>query len=311
MKTQGGHLIHEADGIQPVFEGFDEEASAQEGDHFRAFCFSVRHRNSCPEFVVVVFAEEQELPLFAFQADGLEFVRIVTRHALDELDERFQFSRVEGDVRLGVVGIGNGLPPVGIIPFDLLADKPPTPAGELHSFTIDLHLPLTICIELFPFQELVIRDDDGVLERELERIRAVEVLSVSAYNVVGFGIAGVDEGAVEDVTSGINTGTFHSFMNGSTKLWRQCDGVGFDAWSYGELVGGDVFHLLFSETVRQGEFNHARLNVDALVLPAVLGDLRELVIRNEHSHRRTFGWMLKTHGDEAIKIGAGESNPTI
>ena len=41
VETQRCHLIHEADGIEPVFEGFDEEASAQEGDHFRAFCFSV------------------------------------------------------------------------------------------------------------------------------------------------------------------------------------------------------------------------------------------------------------------------------
>jgi hypothetical protein len=54
----------------------------------------------------VVFAEEQELPLFAFQADGLEFVWIVTRHALDKLDEHFQFSRVQSDVCLGVVGLG-------------------------------------------------------------------------------------------------------------------------------------------------------------------------------------------------------------
>jgi hypothetical protein len=207
--------------------------------------------------------------------------------------------------------VGYRLPPVWIIPFDLLADEPPTSAGELHSFIIDLHLPLTICIELFPSEELVIRDDDGVLERERERIRAVEVLSVSAYNVVGFGIAGVDEGAVEDVSSGINTGTFHRFVDGSTKLWRQCDGVGFDAWSYGELVGWDVFHLLFSETVSQGEFDEARFDVDAFVFPAVLGDLRELVIRNEHSHRRTFGWMLKTHGNKAIQVGAGKSDPTI
>ena len=167
----------------------------------------------------MVFAKEQELPLFAFQADGLEFLRIVTRHALDKLDERFQFSRIKSDVGLGVVGIRDGLPPVWIIPFDLLADEPPTSAGELHSFVIDLHLPLPIRIELFPSEEFVIRDDDGVFQRERERIRAVEVLSVSAHNVVGLGIAGVDEGAVEDVTSGVNTGTFHSFMNGPAKLW--------------------------------------------------------------------------------------------
>ena len=210
-------MIHEADGIEAIFEGFDEEASAQKGDHFWAFCFSVRHRNSCPRLVIVVFAKEQELPLFAFQADGLEFVRIVTRHALDKLDERFQFRRIKSDVGLGVLGVGDGLPPVRIIPFDLLADESPTSAGELNSFVIDLHLPLTICIELLPSEEFVIRDDDGVFEWERERIRAVEVLSVSAHNVVGLGIAGVDEGAVEDVTSSVNAGAFHGFVAGRSR----------------------------------------------------------------------------------------------
>ena len=72
-----------------------------------------------------------------------------------------------------------------------------------------------------------------------------------------------------------------------------------------------MFHLLFSETVSQGEFDDAWLDVYALVFSAVLGDLRELVIRNEHSHRRTFGRVFQTHGDETIQVGASESNPTI
>ena len=76
----------------------------------------------------MVFAEEQELPALCFQADGLEFLLIVTGHALDELDERIQFSRVEGDVGSGRSGVGDGLPPVGVISFDLLADEPPTSA---------------------------------------------------------------------------------------------------------------------------------------------------------------------------------------
>ena len=134
---------------------------------------------------------------------------IVTGHALDELDERLQFRRVEYDVGLGVVGVGDGLPPVGIVTIHLFADEPPTSAGELHRFVIDLHLPLPIRIELLPPQELVIRDDDGVLERQRERIRAVEMPAIRAHNVVGLGIAGVDERAVEDVAGGVNTGAFH------------------------------------------------------------------------------------------------------
>ncbi len=94
VKTQRGDLINDADGVETVTEGLDEKASAQEDQCFRAFRFDVGNRDSCPGLVAVVFAEEQKLPLFTFQADGLEFLRIVTRHALDELGKRFQFCLV-------------------------------------------------------------------------------------------------------------------------------------------------------------------------------------------------------------------------
>ena len=84
VKTQRGDLINDADGVEAVIEGLDEEASAQEDQCFWPFHFGIEHRDSCPWLIAVVFAEEQQLPLFAFQADGLELLRIVTRHALDE-----------------------------------------------------------------------------------------------------------------------------------------------------------------------------------------------------------------------------------
>ena len=154
--------------MESVVECLDDKASAQEDGDFRAFDFCILDWNSCPGFIDVVFSEEQKLPLFNFQSDGLEFLWIVTRHSLDKLDEHVQFSRVQSDVCLGVVGVGYRVAPVWIGAFDLLADESPTSAGELHSFIIDLHLPLAVRIELFPSEKLVIRDDDGVLERECE-----------------------------------------------------------------------------------------------------------------------------------------------
>ena len=304
-------MIDDADGVETVIESLDEEASAQEDQSFRAFRFGIEHRDSRPGLVAVVFAEEQELPLFAFQTDGLELLRIVTGHALDQLDERLQFCRVERDVGLGVVRVGDGLPPVGIFPVDLFADESPTSAGELHGFVIDLHLPLPIRIELLPSQELVIRDDDGVLERQRERIRAVEMPAIRAHNVVGLGIAGVDEGAVEDVAGGVNAGAFHGFVDGPAKFWRQRDGIRFNAWSHGKLLNREVLHFGFTEAVSQGELDAPGFDMNALVFAAVFGDLQELVIRDEQSHRRTCGGMFETHGDEAIQVGAREGNPTI
>ena len=137
------------------------------------------------------------------------------------------------------------------------------------------------------------------------------MLSVSAYNVVSFGIAGVDEGAVKDVSDGIDTGTFHRFVDGLSKVTRKRYGVGFSARSHRELVGWDVFHLLFAETVCQGEFDEVWFDVDLFVLPAVLGDLLELVIGNKHSQWRAFGRMFKTHGHKAIQVSAGQSDPTV
>lgn len=138
MKTERGDLIDDADGAETVIESLDEEASGQEDQCFRAFSFGIGHRDSRPRLVAIVFTEEQELPLFAFQTDGLELLRIVTRHALDELGERFQFCRVKRDMRLCVVWVRNGLSPVGIVPFDLFANETPASAAELDGFVVRL-----------------------------------------------------------------------------------------------------------------------------------------------------------------------------
>jgi hypothetical protein len=42
-----------------------------------------------------------------FQPEGLKTI-LVTRHALDQLDERFQLGRVEIDDRHSLIGFGNG-----------------------------------------------------------------------------------------------------------------------------------------------------------------------------------------------------------
>jgi hypothetical protein len=59
---------------------------------------------------MAVFAEQQELPLFPFQANA-EQPLIVTGHALDELGERVQFGRGNRDVGFGIVRIGDGHAP--------------------------------------------------------------------------------------------------------------------------------------------------------------------------------------------------------
>lgn len=141
------------------------------------------------------------------------------------------------------------------------------------------------------------------------------MLSVSAHNVVGLGVAGVDERAIEDVAGDVSASAFHRFVNGMTQLWRQRNGVCFDAWGDRKLFNRDVFHLLFAKTVSQGEFDDGSLwslvDDEVFVTTAVFGNLCELVIWNEHSSRRAFGWMLKTNGQVAVEIGARKGNPTV
>ena len=43
---------------------------------------------------------------------------------------------------IGVVGVGNGLPPVGIGSFNLFAGEPPASGGQLHVLVVCLELPL-------------------------------------------------------------------------------------------------------------------------------------------------------------------------
>ena len=50
---------------------------------------------------------------------------------------------------------------------------------------------------------------------------------------------------------------------------------------------------------------------DIFTATASFGDLGELVIRNEHSSRRAFGWMLKTHGNETVEVSAGKGDPAF
>lgn len=68
---------------------------------------------------------------------------------------------------------------------------------------------------------------------------------------------------------------------------------------------------IIRRVVSQGELDATGFDLDVLVFVAVFGELQELVGRNEHSIRRACGGLFETQGDEAVQVGAGESNPTI
>ena len=108
------------------------------------------------------------MTVIPFKPDGVVAFCVVTWHALDELDERIQFCRVDGDVCLGSIRTGDGLPPVWIVALDLFADEPPPTTADLDVGVVCPELPFTVVVELLPAEELVTRDDDGVFERQRE-----------------------------------------------------------------------------------------------------------------------------------------------
>ena len=215
-----------------------------------------------------------------------------------------------------VVGwIGNRHTPVRIFALNLTGDEPPTTAGELDVFVIRFHLPFAILIEFLPSEELVRGNEHRELDWQGERIRTVEVLAVRSYHIERLGIAGVDEGTVEDVAGFIGAGALESLVKRLTNGRWQCNRVGLDAWHLGELIHRERFDLGCAEVVGQGESDDGSLigafDEKAFVLAAVLGELHKLVIRDEHNHGRAFGWLFESQGDKAVEISPGEGDPAV
>jgi hypothetical protein len=53
------------------------------------------------------------------------------------------------------------------------------------------------------------------------------------------------------------------------------------------------------------------VNEETFITAAVLRELLELVERDQDRTGRTFGGMFEAHGDEAVKISAGEGDPAV
>ena len=66
-------------------------------------------------------------------------------------------------------------------------------------FVVCLELPFAVVVEFLPAEELVVRNNDGVLQRQRKRVCAVQMLAVGADDVIGLRVAGVDECAVENI----------------------------------------------------------------------------------------------------------------
>lgn len=161
----------------------------------------------------------------------------------------------------------------------------------------------------------MVRDEDGVLDGQGERVGAVEVFAICSHDVEPFRIAGVDEGAVEDVTCAVRAGAVHRLVNGGAKRGRHRNRLRFKARSLRELTHRHGFDLGFTEVVSKGEFDDRAMlgdvDEETFIPAAVLRELLELVERNQDGAGRTFGGMFETHGDKAVKIGAGKGDPAV
>ncbi len=161
----------------------------------------------------------------------------------------------------------------------------------------------------------MIRDEDGVLDGQGERVGAVEVFTICSHHVEPFRIAGVDEGAVEDVACAVRARAVHRLVNGGAKRRWHRNGLRFKARSLRELTHRHGFNLGFTEVVSQGEFDDralfGKVDEETFISAAVLGELLELVEGNQNRTGRAFGRMFETHGDEAVKISAGERDPAV
>lgn len=127
MEPEWSEIFDEADGVESIAERLDEEMPADEDGDVRAGAFGVSDGNSRPGLVVLVFAQQKELPLLPFKTDGFKAVWIVTGDSLDELGEGFELGWIEGDVCFCILGIRDGHTPVRVFAFDLTTDEPPAP----------------------------------------------------------------------------------------------------------------------------------------------------------------------------------------
>src|SRR4051812_1557318 len=112
----------------------------------------------------------------------------------------------------------------------------------------EAQMPLAICAESTPADELRVWNDDALFQRQLERVRAVEVPAISADDVVTVWIRDIDVDAIEDVAGVVGAGALEGFEDRGTYRVRDWRGFGLQLGWRRELVRRDRFtpmlHLL-------------------------------------------------------------------
>ena len=73
--------------------------------------------------------------------------------------------------------------------------------------------------------EFAVRNDDGVFERERERVGGIQEPAVGADDVMPLCLPGIETGATEQLAGGIFTATLHRLLQGQTKAGLQ--GLGY------------------------------------------------------------------------------------
>ena len=72
--------------------------------------------------------------------------------------------------------------------------------------------------------ELAVGNDDGVLERERERVGGIQEPAVGADDIMPLRLPGIQTGATEQLAGGIFTATLHRLFQGQTKAGLQGPG---------------------------------------------------------------------------------------
>ena len=132
-----------------------------------------------------------------------------------------------------MVGTRDDLPPCGIIPLDLARGEAPAAAADfvrrrgliLGLGDTGFELPFAIRVEFLPAQKFVAGDQDGTLQRQVERIAAEQMAAVGADDVMRAGLRHVDERAVEDEAGFVGARAVEGVVQGFAHRLGQRDGL--------------------------------------------------------------------------------------
>ena len=162
----------------------------------------------------------------------------------------------------------------------------------------------------------MIRDKEGIFQRQAERVAAVQVAAISGDNLLAVPVREVQISAIEDDTGFVGAGAFHRLHDRLADIAAQRHRGSPDFWQGRKILHWQRFDLLLGELradgVAQGDLLLAGcFDRDVLAVRAALYGLLQFREGDEQRRRSAVPGLFESDLGGVIEVRGGKCDPAV